>query len=121
MDGPLSRQQIKQATSEQLNERRVILTRQLKKSGHRILRGSLIERWSKCGKKNCHCQNGKGHGPKYYLSVSFAKSRPELTYVPTEHVAMVKEKLKNLGDLRLLEEELCQINSEFLKRRELNS
>lgn len=29
------------------------------------LRGSLIERYKRCGKPGCKCAEGPGHGPKY--------------------------------------------------------
>ena len=31
-------------------------------SGVRFLRGTLSDRSSKCGKPNCHCAKGEGHG-----------------------------------------------------------
>ncbi len=40
-------------------------------SAQAILRGSLIERYKRCGKPGCKCADGAGHGPKYYLSVSY--------------------------------------------------
>ena len=33
-----------------------------------LMRGSLISRMRRCGKPNCHCANGPGHGPYLYLS-----------------------------------------------------
>lgn len=55
-----------------------------------LLRGSLIERYLRCGKPGCKCAQGEGHGPKYYLSVSFAGHRPQMDYVRQgdyEHVS----------------------------------
>ena len=46
-----------------------------------ILRGSLIERYKRCGKPGCKCAEGPGHGPKYYLSVSYPGLRPQMDYV----------------------------------------
>ena len=45
-----------------------------------ILRGSLIERYKRCGKPGCKCADGPGHGPKYYLSVSHPGEDPQLDY-----------------------------------------
>src|SRR5271166_5952162 len=42
----------------------------------RIMRGSLIERYKRCGRPGCHCANERGHGPKLYLSVSIPGGRP---------------------------------------------
>ena len=52
-----------------------------------ILRGSLIERYKRCGKPGCKCADGPGHGPKYYLSVSYPGLRPQMDYVPQESYA----------------------------------
>ena len=48
----------------------------------RIMRGSLIERYKRCGRPGCHCANERGHGPKLYLSVSIPGGRPQMDYVP---------------------------------------
>ena len=53
-----------------LRRRRQALERQLPPL-KAILRGSLIERYKRCGKPGCKCADGPGHGPKYYLSVSY--------------------------------------------------
>ena len=45
-----------------------------------MLAGGLVERWLKCGKANCHCRDGKLHGPYYYLSV-LEKGRPRTIYL----------------------------------------
>jgi hypothetical protein len=51
-----------------------------------VLRGSLIERYKRCGKPGCKCADGPGHGPKYYLSMSFSGERPQMDYVPQENL-----------------------------------
>ena len=50
-----------------LKRRRQALLRQLPPLKS-ILRGSLIERYKRCGKPGCKCAEGPGHGPKYYLA-----------------------------------------------------
>src|SRR5579862_6372717 len=49
-----------------LRKRRQALLRQLP-ALKAILRGSLIERYKRCGKPGCKCADGPGHSPKYYL------------------------------------------------------
>jgi hypothetical protein len=83
-----------------------------------VLRGSLIERYSRCGKPGCHCAEGKGHGPKYYLSVSFPGERPKMEYVPQELEHQTREYLNNLQQAREVLEQICEINRELLRRRE---
>ena len=83
-----------------------------------ILRGSLIERYKRCGKPSCKCASGPGHGPKYYLSVSHANSSPVMEYVPQPYHEQVSAYLANYRLIREILDQLCQINSELLRRRE---
>ena len=83
-----------------------------------VLRGSLIERYKRCGKPGCSCAQGRGHGPKYYLSVSKPGQRPEMDYVPQDYLEKVKEHLDNFRKTRAILEELCEISRELLRRRE---
>ncbi len=82
-----------------------------------VLRGSLIERYKRCGNPRCHCHQGKGHGPKYYLSVSQAGGRPQMDYVPSEFRPQTLAYLANFHQVRQLLENICQINRQLLKRR----
>ncbi|MFC1707836.1 DUF6788 family protein [Planctomycetota bacterium] len=100
-----------------LRRRRRHLLRRLPPLGA-ILRGSLIERYQRCGKPGCKCAQGQGHGPKYYLSVSMPGSRPQLDYVPLAYHEQVEEYLSNFRRAREVMEEICRINSELLRRRE---
>ena len=83
-----------------------------------ILRGSLIERYKRCGKPGCKCADGPGHGPKYYLSVSYPGLRPQMDYVPQESYAQTAEFLANFHRAREILEAICEINRELLRRRE---
>jgi hypothetical protein len=83
-----------------------------------ILRGSLIERYKRCGKPGCKCATGRGHGPKYYLSVSHPGARPQMDYVPQAALEQVRTSLANYQRLRAVLEEICAINGELLRRRE---
>ena len=84
-----------------------------------ILRGSLIETYKRCGRPNCHCVDGPGHGPKRYLStISRTGERPRVGYVPNAAHAEVPEFLANFRKLREMLNEICAINAELLRRRE---
>ena len=83
-----------------------------------VLRGSLIERYKRCGNPRCKCANGPGHGPKYYLSVSHASESPQMDYVPQAEHAVVSEYLANYSRVREILEEIPQINHELLRRRQ---
>jgi hypothetical protein len=97
--------------------RRQALVKQLARLEPLILRGSLIERYKRCGHPGCKCQQGQGHGPKYYLSISQAGSRPEMDYVPEEFTKQVSDYLRNFQKVRQVLERICNINRELLRRR----
>src|ERR1700680_4148082 len=98
-----------------LRKRRAQLLRQMP-ALDTLLRGSLIERYKRCGKPGCKCADGPGHGPKYYLSVSFPGRRPQMDYVPQADYADVTERLANYHRVREIIEEICEINRELLRR-----
>jgi len=100
-----------------LVRRRKALVRQVAKLQPRVLRGSLIERYKRCGHPGCSCQLGPGHGPKYYLSVSQAGGRPEMDYVPQEYSPQVSAYLQNFQKVRQILEQICNLNRELLRRR----
>jgi len=100
-----------------LRRRRQALLRQLPPL-KAILRGSLIERYKRCGKPGCKCADGPGHGPKYYLSVSYPGSRPQMDYVPQESHAQAVEFVANYHRAREILEAISEINHELLRRRE---
>ena len=100
-----------------LRQRRQALIKQLERLEPFILRGSLIERFKRCGKPGCKCARGPGHGPKYYLSISQPGARPEMDYVPADYSQQVSEYLHNFQQVRQLLEQICNINHELLRRR----
>ena len=108
---------IQKQTAPALRKRRKLLLRQLPPL-QALLRGSLIERYKPCGKPGCKCADGPGHGPKYYLSVSFPGLRPQMDYVPQEFYAQTVEFLANYHRAREILEAICEINRELLRRRE---
>ena len=87
----------------------------------RILRGSVVERYRKCGKPGCHCAKGKGHGPAYYLSVTLGVGKTRSYYLPTRLRKVVGRYLHNFKRLRELTEQLVEINLELLERGDLDS
>ena len=100
-----------------LLQQRQALVKQLRRLEPFILRGSLIERFKRCGKPGCKCVQGPGHGPKYYLSVSQPGTRPQMDYVPVEYAQQVSEYLQNFQQVRQLLEQICNANRELLRRR----
>ena len=105
-------------TTRALKKKRARLVERFPGS-ERLLRGSLIERFKKCGKPGCHCVNGQGHGPAYYLSVTVGTGKTRSYYVPVRLRRVVAKHLRNYKELRQLAEQLIEINLELLGRGEL--
>jgi hypothetical protein len=83
-----------------------------------VLRGTLVETYKRCGRSNCHCVDGPGHGPKRYLSISQPGGRPQRDYVPNDTHVQVAHLIDNFRRLREMLNEVCAINAELLRRRE---
>ena len=83
-----------------------------------LLRGSLVERYKRCGKPGCKCMSGKGHGPKHYLTLCLGKGKLDAIYVPQQEVNKVRESVGNYHHVQDALKELCDINRELLRRRE---
>jgi hypothetical protein len=83
-----------------------------------VLRGSLIETYKRCGRPNCHCMGGPGHGPKRYLSISQPGGRPRRDYVPNSAYPQAAQLIANFRKLREALDEIGAINAELLRRRE---
>lgn len=109
--------ELRDLDSEALKAMRAELLRGLP-SLETVLRGSLIERFLRCGKPGCRCARGRGHGPKNYLSVSHPKGRPEMLYVSGDRAVRVQESLKLFAAVRHTLDQICAINTELLRRRE---
>ena len=84
------------------------------------LRASLVERFSRCGKTNCHCRHGGDkHGPFYYLTQCLAVGKVNKFLLKAE--AQQQAARKAIEHYRCLQEqleELSQINAELLRRQE---
>ena len=104
-------------TTAELKRRRGQLLRKLPPLDS-ALRGSLVERYKRCGNLNCHCANGPGHGPKYYLSVSYPGRSPQMDYVPQADYERVNQSLNNYTRFREILEEISEINHELIRRRQ---
>src|SRR5690349_21568672 len=84
------------------------------------LRASLVERFARCGKANCHChQSGQKHGPFYYLTQCLAVGKMNKFLLKSEEQQkMAREGAEHFRALQEQLEELSQINAELLRRQE---
>lgn len=108
---------LKDLSATALRERRRQLVRDAP-SIEQVMRGTLSEAYKRCGRPNCHCANGPGHGPKHYLSVSQAGSWPHRDYVRNADFGRVAQFISNLHKLRNTLDEICAINTELMRRHE---
>ena len=105
-------------SAAELRRKRRVLVQALPPLLQASVRGSLIERYLRCGKRGCHCAKGRGHGPKYYLSVSYPGRHPEQQYVSQEQKAEVEQLLQNYHEAWAILEKIFAINRELLRRQE---
>jgi hypothetical protein len=108
---------IRNLSAAALRNRRHKLLSELPPFEH-VLRGSLTEAYKRCGRPNCHCRDGPGHGPKRYLVISQPGARPRRDYVPNAACEQASQWLGNFRRLRAALNEICAINTELLRRRE---
>lgn len=102
-----------------LKRRRNTLIKKLIQLDGLIIQGSLIERYKRCGKSNCKCAQGKGHGPKYYLSINQPGGYPKMKYILQKDIKTVQNYIQNYLCLRKILKEISMINLELLRREKL--
>lgn len=83
-----------------------------------VLRASLIERYTQCGRAGCKCMRGAKHGPAYYLTVSYAKGRTRQVYVPKDFQPLAERWVRNYHQAVKVLEEISSINLELIRLRE---
>jgi hypothetical protein len=101
----------------ELEARRELLKHQL--SGLGDLRpGSLVERYRKCGKPNCHCaQPGDvGHGPSWSLTHD-VKGTTTTKVIPEALVPQTREQIAGYHRLRGLTRDLVDVSEKICEAR----
>jgi len=84
-------------------------------SGQWLLRGSLSDRSSKCGKPNCHCANGEPH-PSVYLVQSHEGKLRQIC-VPKAWQDRVRQAVSDYRELQRLLEEVSELEWKRLQER----
>ena len=82
-----------------------------------VLRASVIERFTQCGKGACKCMRGEKHGPAYYLTVSYAKGRTRHVYIPKALRPVAETWVRNYQHAVAVLEEVSSIDLELLRRK----
>jgi hypothetical protein len=85
-----------------------------------ILHASLVERFLKCGKANCHCHTGgPKHGPFFYLNRCFAKGQMQsLLLKSPDQIDQARQSVDAYAQVQRVLDEISQINHELLRRGE---
>lgn len=103
------------ATQTRIQQQRQELTRKLASCGP-ILRGSLIERFTVCGRPGCRCLKGKKHGPYLYLSVFDGKGS-RLVYVPQDLESEIRSWVQNYQEIAARFAELSDLSVQLIRQR----
>jgi len=80
-----------------------------------ILRASLVQRYTKCGKPGCKCMKGHKHGPSYYISVTIARGRTKQLYVRHKDVDTVRRWIANYDKMWQGLMQISEVNFEILR------
>jgi hypothetical protein len=85
-----------------------------------ILHASLIERFLKCGKANCHCHTGgPKHGPFFYLNRCFAKGQMQsLLLKSPDQLDQARQSVAAYAQVQQVLDDISHINHELLRRGE---
>ena len=85
-----------------------------------VLHASLIERFLKCGKANCHCHTGgPKHGPFFYLNRCFAKGQMQsLLLKSPDQIDQARQSVVAYAQAQQVLDDISQINHELLRRGE---
>jgi hypothetical protein len=102
-----------------LRQRKAHLVRSFELPPH-LLHASLVERFMKCGKPNCHCHTtDTKHGPFFYLNRCFAKGQVQSLLLKTPNqVEQARQSLAAYTQVQQRLDQISQINHELLRRGE---
>lgn len=85
---------------------------------HDLRRGSLVERYRKCGKTNCSCaaDEEQAHGPSWSLTWEVAgKTRTKV--IPAPAVERTRAQLREYQRFRRLTRELVEVSEQLCDAR----
>jgi hypothetical protein len=116
----MSKKQVLRRTSTlALRQRKAHLLSSFELPPH-VLHASLVERFLKCGKTNCHCHTGGSkHGPFYYLNRCFTQGQMQsLLLKSPAQVEQARQSVAAYAQVQRRLDEISQINHELLRRGE---
>ena len=80
-----------------------------------LVRGSLVKRYLRCGKVECRCHRGKGHGPYYYLMTTLGPGKTRMVVISKEQLPEVGRWVKNFTEYKKRLEKIAEINTHLLQ------
>jgi hypothetical protein len=82
-----------------------------------MVRGSLVTRYRRCGKPNCHCVGTEGHGPAHYLAVTLKGGKTEQILLSEEMLPVAQQYLDNYKCWWAALEKVSDVNRRLLRLR----
>jgi hypothetical protein len=111
-------QPLKRTSTLALRQRKAHLLRSFQLPAE-LLHASLVERFMKCGKANCHCHTAADpkHGPFYYLNRCFAKGQMQsLLLKSPAQIDQARRSVAAYAQVQERLDQISQINHELLRR-----
>ena len=99
--------------AQQLRDRRDELKAELAKIKD-LRPGSLVERYRRCGKPNCHCagEGGKAHGPSWSLTREVG-GKTVTTVIPSVAVELTRQQIAEYKRFRGLAKGLVEASEQL--------
>lgn len=103
-------------TLHQLEQKRQRVLRKLPELAE-VTRGSVVERYLRCGQPNCRCKQPgeRGHGPYYYLTTTLGAGKTRTLLLSATQVQRAQRWTDNFKQLREALEQVTELNCEILK------
>jgi len=106
------------ASAASLARRRVRLAAALPDATE-LIRGTLVERWMRCGKAGCRCQADPAarHGPYRLLETTVGRGRTRTLLLPAVEVRAVRAAIGRQRRITAQLEQISEANWELLSLR----
>ena len=76
------------------------------------VRGTVVERRTRCGKPTCACASDdeRRHGPYHYLVITLGRGQTKSVFIPADLVSQVRRWSKNYARLKAIVEQVTEAN-----------